>query len=415
MFPWQDFLRLIFQGTLYVYQQTLFWVILAIVAVQYWRLQKDQLRMFGVRGQAWWRQVLMAAVFGTAGGILGSFLLALTGVTLNQIGLGYIWPVAIALMLVNMRFMCFAYAGGLVAASNVLFGWPEVNVPQVLALVACLHVTESLLIYVSGSYSAVPLILRREDGRMVGAFNLQNFWPLPLVLLAVVIVPEASLPAEIIHMPDWWPLLPITEQPPAGETWLYGMLPVVAALGYADIAVSSTPASRRRQSALHLAVYSVLLLGLALLSVRYEWLQFAAALASPLGHELLIQLDNRREMRGEPRFVPPPSGVMVLEALDDSPAKAVGLRPGDILLELGGMKVDNGHELARAIAFIPPEFTVRFTREGRMLERRGRLGGGERRLGVILVPEGFEQNYAEISRERHGLLDWLKRRLKWPK
>jgi hypothetical protein len=411
MFPWQEFLRLIFQGTLYVYQQTIFWLILAFVAVQYWRLQKDQLRMFGVYGQSWWRQVLAAALYGTAGGILASFLLALTGVTLNQIGLGYIWPVAIMLMLINMRFMCFAYAGGLVAASHVLFGWPEVNVPQVLALVASLHVTESILIYVGGGYSAVPLILRREDGRMVGAFNLQNFWPLPLVLLAAVTVPEASLPTEIIHMPDWWPLLPIAAEPPAGETWLYGMLPVVAALGYADIAVSSTPAKRRLQSALHLAVYSVVLLVLAILSARYTWLQFAAALVSPLGHELLIQLDNRREMQGEPRFVPPARGVMVLTALEDSPAHSLGLRPGDIVLELGGMKIDSGYELARAISFLPPAFAVSFSREGRMLERRGRFSDGERRLGIILVPEGFERNYAEIPRERYGLLDWLKRRL----
>lgn len=412
MFPWQEFLRLILQGTFYVFQQTLFWVILGLVAVQYWRLQKDQRRMFGVSGQDWWRQVLLAAVFGSLGGILGSFLLALTGVTLNHIGLGYIWPVAIALMLINMRFMCFAYAGGLIAASHVLFGWPEVNVPQVLALVACLHVTESILIYVSGSYSAVPLILRREDGRMVGAFNLQNFWPLPLVLLAVVTVPESSLPTDIINMPDWWPLLPIAEQPPAGETWLYGMLPVVAALGYADIAVSSTPATRRRESALNLAAYSLLLLGLALLSARYEWLQFPAALVSPLGHELLIKLDNRREMRGKPRFVPPDTGVMILDVLDDSPARSLGLRPGDILLELDGIKVDNGFELARAISFLPPEFAVRFSREGRLVERKGRFKKGERRLGIILVPDGSEQHYVEIPRDGYGLLDWLKRRLK---
>lgn len=411
MFPWQEIVQIILQNTVLVYRQQMFWLILAVVAVLYWRQQRDQLRMFGACSQVWWRQALMATVFGTAGGVLASFLLALTGVTLNQIGFGYIWPVAIALAIIHMRFMCFAYAGGLVAASHALFGWPEVNVPQVLALVASLHVIESILIYVSGSYGAVPLILRREDGRMVGAFNLQNFWPLPLVLLVVGAVPEASLPTEVIQTPDWWPLLPVVDQLPAGATWLYGMLPAVAALGYADIAVTSTPARRRRQSALHLAVYSIVLLGLALLSARYEWLQFAAALVSPLGHELLIQLDNRREMRGEPRFVPPAEGVMVLDTLENSPARDAGLRPGDILLELGGMKVDNGFELAQAISFIPGEFAVRFSREGRLLERRGRFSGGERRLGIILVPEGFEQNYAEIPRQGYGLLDWLKRRL----
>ncbi|MDR3560158.1 MAG: PDZ domain-containing protein [Negativicutes bacterium] len=412
MFPWQEFFQLIFQGTIQVYLQAMFWLILGIVAFQYWRMQRDQVKMFGVYGYSLWRQVLLAALYGTVGGMLASLLLALTGVTLNQVGLGYIWPVAILLMAINLRFMCFAYAGGLVAASCAIFGWPEVNVPQVLALVAILHITESILIYISGRQSDVPLILRRDDSRLVGAFNLQNFWPLPLVLLAAVTVPEASLPAGSINMPDWWPLLPIAEIPPEGQTWLYGMIPVVAALGYADIAVSSSPAARRRRSALHLALYSGVLLTLALLSAHYQWLQLFAALLSPLGHEFLIQMDNRREMRGTPRFIPPDHGVMVLETLEKSPARMLGLKPGDILLELDGMKVDDGFSLAQAISLLSQEFAVSYSREGQLLAGSGRFIGGERRLGLILVPEGYERHYAEIPRERYGLLDWLKRRWK---
>ncbi len=409
MHPWVDLLSFIIRGVFAVFFDVSFWLVLALVAFQYRQMQRDQLRMFGVYGHSLRRQIIAAAAIGAAGGILGSFVLIVVGVPINNLGIGYIWPLVIILMLINLRFMCFAYAGGLVAIANVLFGWPDVNVPHVLALVACLHVTESILIFVSGRIGAVPIILKRDDGRLVGAFTLQNFWPLPLVML-MAFVPETV--EGMLHMPDWWPLLPMTGKPPAGDEWHYMMMPVVAALGYADVAVASTPAARRRKSAFHLALYSLTLLALAVLSAKYAWLQLFAALLSPLGHEFLIRLDNRQEMRGEPRFVPSARGVMVLDTVAGTPASKAGLRPGDIIRDLGGLPVDNGYELARAIAFAPPDFAIAFSRAGADMRRPARFEGGERRLGVIIVPEGGEQNYAQLTGDRFGLFDWLKNRFK---
>lgn len=407
MFPWQDILLLIVRGTIAVFFEPMFWMILALVSYQYWQLQRTQVRLFGVYGFTLRKQIMLAVVYGCLGGIIGSFLLTVVGVTLNQLGLAYIWPVAFILMMINMRFLCFAYAGGLVAISSTIFGWPEVNVPQVLTLVAILHITEALLIFISGRYSSVPLLLKQKSGRIVGAFNLQNFWPLPLVLLGVVPIAGTETPEGIVKMPEWWPMLKMAMEPPPGYTWLYGMLPVVAALGYTDMAITSLPATRRRSSALHLAGYSIVLLVLAILSAKYKWLQIFAALLSPLGHEFLIQRDNRHETEGTPRFVPPPAGIMVLDTVPDSPARKLGLRPGDILLKLGGLPVSNSQELASAISYAENKFGLELLRDGQLLQQETRFLNGERRLGVILVPEGYEENYVEMATERFGLADYL--------
>ena len=411
MFPWLELLVLIIRGSLEVVQDTNFWIILALVGYQYWQMQKRQLQMFGVYNYTVTRQVMLAGLYGLIGGITGSFLLTLVGVTLNQLGLNYIWPVALGLMLINMRFLCFAYAGGLVALANVLFGWPEVNVPQVLSLVAVLHITESVLIAISGGYSAVPMIVKKEDGRLVGAFSLQNFWPLPLVILAAVAVPTGTVTDGILKMPEWWPLLAMPQEPPVGSSWIYMMAPVVAALGYTDMAIASLPQQRRRHSALHLAGYSMLLLVLAVLSAKYVWLQAVAAVLSPVGHEFLIQMDNRREMEQEPRFVPPPYGLMVLDTVNDSPASSV-LKPGDIIINIAGFPVNSKFDLSAAISQAPDSFNLLFEREGREVRKTSNFKNGERRLGVILVPDGDEQYYAEMVTDRYGLLDWVKDKFK---
>jgi hypothetical protein len=413
MFPWQEIMRLSIGGVIAAYFEPIFWMIIALVAYQYWQLQKSQKRMFGVCGFSLTQQVMLAVLLGSIGGILGSFLLTLVGINVDQLGLAYIWPVAILLMMINMRFLCFAYAGGLVALSKVLFGWPMVDVSQVLVLVAVLHITESILIGISGYYGSMPVILRRKNGQLVGAFNLQNFWPLPLFLMSAVAIPELKVPESVLGMPDWWPLLPVQGVLPEGHIWMYAMVSVVAALGYTDIAVASSPQIRRRKSSLHLGLYSIVLLTLALLSVHYKWLQAVAAMVSFLGHEMLIQLDSRQELESPPRYVPPVEGLMVLDTVVDTPAQKNGIKTGDTLLKLHNMAINTKEQLAEAISLAPAAFVVEILRNGKIIERKIIFSNGQRMLGVILVPEGNELYYVQLTEDTFWL--WEKVKKRWGK
>ena len=82
---------------------------------------------------------------------------------------------------------------------------------------------------------------------------------------------------------------------------------------------------------------------------------------------------------------------------------------GEIIYSLNNMPVQNGGELAAAIAYASDECSLVMERGGKMLERKISFCRGERRLGVILVPEGHEQYYAVISQERFAIVDWFKR------
>jgi len=408
--PWLEIFKMLAFTTVAVFFEPLFWGISGIVAYQYWQMEKNQQAMFGVTGTPIGRKVAWAMIYGAIGGLMGSLVLTLVGVNIERMGFQYIWPLAIMLALINMRFLCFAYAGGIVAVVSAIFGWPDVDVPQVLALVAALHVTESVLIAISGRNSAVPVILK-QGGRLVGAFNLQNFWPLPLVVLGTVMMKTGAFPEGVVHTPDWWPLLPLGTVPPAGSEWVYVMMPVVAALGYTDMAISSTPEGRRRRSALSLALYSLSLLGMALLAAKFAWLALPAALLSPLGHEYLVRRDNRTEMAGVPRYVPPERGVMVLDAIAGGIARGMGIRSGDVLLGISGMPMNRGSDLAHAIDWSPPLFEMELLRDGRELKLDGRFPPGPRMLGIILVPEGHETYYVTLSDGSGGPLARLFQRI----
>lgn len=399
--PWWDIFQLLVLTMLTVLGEPLFWIVMAIVAYQYRQMQRNQLAMFGVAATPIHRQLLWAMFYGLVGGLMGSVILTLVGVNIERMGFHYIWPLAILLAMINMRFLCFAYAGGIVAAVSAVFGWPNVDVPQVLALVAALHVTESVLIAISRRYGAAPVIIKHGE-RLVGGFNLQNFWPLPLVVLGTVAMQSQALPEGVFRTPDWWPLLPLGIDPPVGAEWVYVMMPVVAALGYSDVAISSTPEQRRRQSAISLAFYSLSLLAMALLAAKYSWLKLPAALLSPLGHEYLVRRDSQRELNGSPRYVPSEQGVMVLETLNGSLARQMGLKSGDIIVNLSGLPTFRGSALAYAIEWAPPVFDLLVLRDGKALKLEGRFLPGVRSMGIILAPEGNETYYVSMKSGSDG-------------
>jgi len=350
----------------------------------------------------------MATVFGIAGGLFGSVLLTIAGISVFEIGISYLWIAAVVLMLVQQRFLCFAYAGGLLSLSKLIFGFPAVSVAQVMGLVAILHMVEAMLILFSGHLEARPVYVRTKQGQIVGGYNLQKFWPLPLVALAAWIVPSQEVIQGTVAMPEWWPLIKTELLSGQGET-LYMMLPVIAALGYGDIALTALPRYKTRRAALELGGYSIILFLLAVAASNAPQLAILAALFGPLGHELIIYIGQRREMGGRPVFVQPEQGVMVLHVPRNSPLKKAGIRNGDIILTVNGIIVNDSYKMRTVLLEADEEIELEYRTGKTNALRRAVYGGntGEY-LGFIPVPGMYESSFIEVSGSSSLLQRWLR-------
>lgn len=387
----------------------IFWLIVGVVFLQYNRIAKQKQSMFGIKGESVWPQVLIATGHGIIGGLVGSVMIVAMGVSLSGIGIQYLWLLAITLMLINPRFLCFAYAGGIIAFSYIIFGWPEVDIPQLMGLVAILHMVESVLIYVSGHLGALPMYTKLGKDRIVGGFTMQKFWPIPLVALYLMIMPDLNGATGGIDMPDWWPLIkPGIEGDP--DNFIYALFPVAAALGYGDLALSSSPREKSKKSAIYLGSYSLVLLGLAVIASYNPLLAILPALFSPLGHEIVIKMGRDVEFKGKPKYVPPEKGIMILEVLQKSAASKLGLKTGDIIMTVNGYHVNSKSELADVLYWggtaLEVEYVDSVTNE---FKREVARKSFKEDLGVILVPEGNENYYAELSTQGF-LRRWLDKR-----
>ncbi|MCL5045986.1 MAG: PDZ domain-containing protein, partial [Actinobacteria bacterium] len=345
-------------------------------------------------------QTMASGAYGIIGGVIGSFILTLIGIpfALESSGFLYLWAVAIGLALISPRLMCFSYAGGLLMVSRLLLGWPSLEIPQIAALVALLHIIESLLIWLDGHTSAIPMAIRNRQGEVVGGFTLQRMWPVPFTLM--IAVSSTLTTGEQVNMPNWWPLMKLTGPLATDPNLILGLFPVVAGVGYGDIAITTTPAAKARRSARNLAVYSVALLAAAILASHYSPFLWIAALLTPLGHEAVAYLSGRGELSGKPHWKRPDRGVRVLDIFPGSPGEEIGLRPGSIITSTSGQDINTRQELRDALEAATAYSDIHFTLpDGR--EIAGRIGRPEApdegELGIILLPEPGDEPLVEVG------------------
>ncbi|NLN07371.1 MAG: PDZ domain-containing protein [Firmicutes bacterium] len=388
----------------------LFWLLLIMIGIQYRRLAGNEIKLFGRPLYPVGRQVINSALYGLAGGLIAGAMLFVLGVPLTEIGMLYVWPLALLLLLVHPRYMCFAYAGGLVGAVAAIIQlagrfWPvfgtgffaglaEIHIPGLLALIGTLHFAESILIALSGHLQPSPVWLKTERG-IVGGFMLQKIWPLPLVgIMAEAVSLTAPEVAAGTEMPAWWPLFASRLAVGAGYILMYYLLPIVAGLGYGDLAVASTPREKSRSSARNLGLYSILVLCLALAAEKIPVITFAAAVFVPVGHELLILWSNKKEFARRPLYTAPAIGVGVLALADGGTARAAGLVPGDIILNINGTPILNVASFYKALqaTWLPMRLLVE--RDGR--ERLVIIDSASD-PGIIPVPDRYVPVYQTVE------------------
>ncbi|ADL08423.1 PDZ domain-containing protein [Thermosediminibacter oceani] len=407
MFPLFRILVFILKGLPLAVTNPFFWTVLLIIWLQYRKSADLEERMFGVVKVSPGKKVLYAVFFGILGGIVGSFVIVFLGISITEAGLIYVWPLAIILMLIHPHLMCFSYAGGIVSLFSLLFGYPRIDVAGLMALVGVLHMVESLLIYTAGHLNSAPVFIQDKKYGIVGGFSLQEFWPVPIMMLAVML---GQVPTQdIINMPAWWPII----KPPAEilgrKDLVYLMMPVVAALGYGDIALTRPPRARSRASALNLLIFSVVLLLLAIMASRIHAFKYIAALFAPIAHEALIIMGRKNERERPPLFTPPTRGVRVLDVLKDSPAEKMGIEPGDIILSINGRQVEDSEDI-RLIKTMMPTYiwldVLKTDGSFKTMEMNTYLDGVSI-LGVLLVPKS--QDVPFVVMEEKGLLEGLKR------
>lgn len=339
-------------------------------------------RILGRSQASFWRELAVLTTLGVLAGFGGTVILFYLGIAVDMTGFAYVLPVALLLMLLDLRFLCLAYAGGLLSLVSLVCGLPKMHLPGLLALVAILHLMESVLIRAGGGRQAVPLAIRR-GGVTMGGYLLQQIWPLPLIALTAAAATGAER-LTYLREPFWWPLIP---PPIMGAGFIFLALPAAAMLGYSDLTVTSSPRDRAARTAGMLGLYSLGLLLLSFAAARVPLLAWPAALYAPIGHELVLYLSRRYELRGRPAFTPGAEGVPILAVLAGTPAGEAGLLPGQVITAVNGHPVRSKAELLASFGAAGAAAVLAVSARPGEPPREYRLRRDPRGWGLIPAPD----------------------------
>lgn len=372
-------------------------LVFALVYRQYVKIFKYEQGFFNLKRINPFMETVTALVYGLGGGMIATILFILLGVSVSDAGIAYLWLAAIMLMFIHPRFLCFAYAGSLVSLVHLLTGYPVLHIPTLMALVAILHMVESALIFTNGYHHPTPMFFKHKSGKVVGAFTLQKFWPMPTIALVGAVIASQGLDWQSVAMPDWWPIFQGGVQVPENYVLIHMLFPLVVALGYSDIVQTELPKTKARRSAAALFLYSVVLLALAFLANHWSELALLPVVFAPLGHELVVYWGKRREESREPVFHSE-NGVMVLAVYPNSPAEKMGLEIGDVIKSINGVEVSDLSSLVNQVSpwLIDPVFVVEnqfHSPRQREIAYKGKVPP----LGVIPTPHPGQGAYMRIK------------------
>jgi len=296
---------------------------------------------------------MISLVFGLIGGMLGSVLFLLSGITINPNDFYLVLPLAIILSLIHPRFICFSYAGGIVSLIGIIFGY-SINVSSIMFVIGVLHLVESFLILVDGKHGKVPILMERQ-GEVVGGFMMNRFWPLPFNIFV-------------------------------NNSYIYPVT-IIALLGYGDYALTSYPEKKTVKTAGLLSLFSITLLLLSILSMDYYIFKYIAALFAPLGHELTIAVGKRKEEQGEYIFKASSQGLKVLDTLTNSVGEAMDLKTGDILLSINGNRIYSKEDMEEVLYCRPNYICMDIfdIKKGLITKEYEDFQNGIRNLGLVVV------------------------------
>lgn len=332
-----------------------------IIISQYRKVILMQEEIYGGKAKDSLKDLLSTSIlFGLITGVIGSIAATVIGLTFgNTGGLYFVIVLSLLLMMIQPRFLCLSYSGGLLSLIilivNYLYGsgyagngivqfiHSNINfdVSALMALVAVLHLVESLLMLFDGSTGATPVFMEK-DGKLQGAFIMQRFWFMPVLIY--IYMKGSAAGGDVVATPAWWPVFKPAIAPNLIKNAVFAASPLLVMLGYSDFAVTTDVKSKVKRSSTGLLIFSITLLLLSYLSTKYYLFKYIAVIFAPLAHEGLILYERYRENKGIPIYSYKEDGIIVVDTIPSSPAEKMGIKPGETIVSINNIPVKNIEE-----------------------------------------------------------------------
>lgn len=339
-------------------------------------------------------------VFGILAGVIGSIMLSYLGVSFNEnTSIELVFLTSIFLVLINPRLICFSYSASILGFISILLqilremynvdvkslGFLNIDVVALMTLIAVLHFVEGILVILDGSKGAIPIFTKKSN-KIVGGFALKRYWTLPVAIALIVNSSMYSLD-NIIPIREWNTLLNPSTPFSIVKNAAILLMPFYGVIGYSSITFTKTKNEKALSSGIMIMIYSVILFMFARLAILNIFFKLFVVIFAPTAHEAMLYIQRYREVNAEPKYVSDERGMMVLEVAPNSPAFEMGIKSGDLLIEVNHKKISKEDDIVKTIKEASNMALFKIKRAaGNLEEIRYKNIDNSKKLGIVFVP-----------------------------
>lgn len=355
---------------------------------------------------------LSQIVIGIFAGAFASVILTFLGVAFdNDSAIYLIFLISIFFMFWKPKFICFAYSGAVLGfislflelISKVYAGvrlnflgntinLSDINILKIdigalMTMVAVLHFVEGLLVMIDGKKGSIPVFTNRDD-KIIGGFALRRNWVMPIALFFIVSNASSIGMTENIATPNWWPILKNSSLLGMAKDAAITIFAYYGVIGYNSVTFTKNKEQKVVSSGVGLLAYSAILFAVSQLAHLGYFYKLFVVVFAPVAHEIMLNAQRYLEVKGTPKYLSTEEGIMVLEVAPNSPAKEMGIKSGDLIVEVNSRKVENESDIFSAAKEALNFISFKIKRGvGNLKEVSTNKLSSDKRLGLVLVPK----------------------------
>ena len=399
-----ELLKYTLQQVSYAIVEPSYAFILVMMAVVFYMKNKKTTVMerliMGKSSSSAFELTISQIVMGILGGVVASLILTFLGIAFYETSnIFLIFILSVALMFFSPKLVCLSYSGAILGLISILLyfvslimGNPSLNVikmdiTNLLVLIAVMHIVEGLLVIFDGRSGAIPVFGSR-DKKIIGGFAYRRQWILPMIILLMVQATSANTTmGGSVTTPEWWPIIKHSKNTLLFATMVIGALPIFAGVNYSTVTFTKSKKNKPVFSGLLILGYGIVLILLSFLGDINKVLDVIILILMPALHEYMLYIDRLSEKKGKIKYVSNEEGVCVLDVASDSIAKGMGIKMGDLILEINNMKLYKDEIIFNILETLPSIINMKVRREnGNIEELEGKVPNSKEKLGIVIVP-----------------------------
>ncbi|WP_446897884.1 PDZ domain-containing protein [Clostridium sp. LBM24168] len=360
-------------------------------------------------------------VIGIFAGTVASVMMSCLGIAFEQSSaVELVFLTSIVFMFFNPRFICFSYSGAVIGLLSILLGiassyfkipglnFLNIDVVSLMGMVAILHFIEGLLVMIDGKTGSIP-VFTSKDGEIIGGFALQRYWIIPVAIF--FILQSKSLVSsswQLSTPPSWWPILRNPATRDILKNAVLMLMPFYAVVGYSTVTFTKDTREKSFMSGIIIMIYSIVIFGLAQLAALNLFFKIFVLIAAPIAHEGIIFLQRYIETVGKPKYISSNEGIMVLAVAPNSPANEMGIKSGDLLVEINDNKIENEETIGEIIKECSNFIWLKVKRVTGNFEQLSYNKMNEnKRLGIVFVPRNVPKDSIVVKLNKNKFSDVL--------